>query len=79
MHALRLTLPQPWLPIGTVFHRAGQTGGNPSDVTRAKPDPFVCPTGTPAEFIRGNGRPGPTPPPNPPDRRRETIFRRPLR
>ncbi|AOF90767.1 hypothetical protein BSY16_3348 [Sinorhizobium sp. RAC02] len=34
MHALRLTAPQPWLPVGTVFHRAGRTGVNPADVTR---------------------------------------------
>ncbi len=23
MHALRLTAPQPWLPVGTVFHCFG--------------------------------------------------------
>ncbi len=33
----------------------------PPDVVRARIHPFVCRTGTPAEFIRESGRTGPTP------------------
>ena len=61
MHALRLTVPQPWPPVGTVFHRAGQTGETPRTSSGAKPDPFVCHTGTPAEFIGRNEGNGPPP------------------
>ena len=40
MHALRLTVPQPWLPVGAVFHRAGRTGAKP---LRRRPTPNPIP------------------------------------
>nr|CAI0335693.1 hypothetical protein SHINE37_10650 [Rhizobiaceae bacterium] len=59
MHALRVTVPQPRLPVGTVFHCAMRAGKPPDAAWCSRH--VVCHTGTPGDVIGAKRRSGPTP------------------
>ena len=61
MHALRLTMPQPWLPVGTVFHRAGRTGAFPAGAARRQTRPPCVPHRHARRLYQEKRRAGPPP------------------